>query len=222
MNKSYADVLESYLIAEEGLFSKIKSGINKLEKWDRKKNPQKYAAIDKRKADKEKARKATDSTKDNSNNYYKFNINAEKALDDSKLNLTPYPEGKWEDQDDLFNAIERDLKLALPKILSCKEVIENVNKFCEEYNKTPKDELEDRFFMEDFPSKMSLSWFKSQFCVDSEGDYFMICEGDQCFRSSYGIEIVDIMAKYIKKKYSNYNLHVGTGDGDEGCVYPFD
>ena len=193
---SYADVLESYMIAEEGLFSKLK---NKFKKKNDKKIEESKTA-----------------------NSYNFHVNTDKALEDSKLNLTPYPVDKWNTKDDVIDAMEKDIKIALPKILSCQEVMNAVKDLCEEYNDMPSgDEREDRFNIEDAPTKLSPNWFKSQFKLTEDGGYWIICEGDQMFRSFYGISIINILKKYLNDKYSNYRRYfsLDTGDGDEGCLY---
>lgn len=61
--------------------------------------------------------------------------------------------------------------------------------------------------------------------VENGGDYICIINGDQDVCSScYGFGINDDVAEALELKYSDFVnaglFGVGTGDGDEGCVYP--
>jgi len=217
MNKSYADVLESYMIAEEGFVDKIKSGINKLEKWDRKKNPHKYAAIDKRKADKEKARKAElqrkkekEEATEKSRIYLQFN--RKKALEESGLNLNPLPD---KDEKILNSSIaalvSKDLKMALPKILATKEVNDGIDEYCRKYNNCPKEERNEKFYdmAENYaPDTMTNKWVKSQFKIGQYIDENYFCAFECCKRSfywRYGTNaILDVLIMYVSHRYMHY------------------
>ena len=221
MKENFADVLESYMIAEEADSTeltrkdKIKAGL--------------FAAgmvagtayyIRDAKKQKEKDKQREKERQEREARMPKFSIDSNKALQDSHLNLTPYPAGKWEDEEDIIDAIERDLKAVLPKILNCQEVMRAINGFCEEYNNCNKEEREDKYaWTESYPSKVSPSWFKSKFHVFYDGDFFDICDWDQNFRSFHAIEVIDVLKVYLKKKYANYHIPFSTGDGDEGCIY---
>lgn len=220
MKDNYAEVLESYMIpAEEGLFDKVKSAAAKLEAKDREKRPWKYKKIDEAKAKREKE-KAASKKPEKPDNIYRLKFDANKALPNSTI---IYPKGKFKTAENLVDSMEKDLKIALRKILSSQEINNAFKELCEEYNNFPKGEEFDDRFRFDAPAKLNVNWLKAQFTVENFEEaknevYFLISE-DQDFTIWIGNTVVYALGDYIEAMYGNYITSVNYGDGDEGCIY---
>ena len=234
---SYADVLESYMIAEEADSSKPMTKAEKIKAglvltglaagtaWvihDSKKSKEKMKQREKEQKDREaeyKRKKDEEYAK-----YYHFNINTNKALEECRLDLSEYPEDKFKNNKDFLNSVERDLKSALPRILSTNEVTSAIKKMCDEYNNMPNDEnKKERFyFMDAFPNKISINSIKSKFRIrhfegSEPGDIIFEVSGyDQEFNVAVAYDIITILGKYYESKYGH---GFSQGDGDEGCLY---
>ena len=153
-------------------------------------------------------------------NIYHFKFDAKKALPYSNI---IYPENKFKTAENLVDSMEKDLKIALRKILSSQEVNNAFNALCKDYNEYPKGDAFDDRFRFDAPDKLNINWLKSQFTVenfeeDKDEVYFLISK-DQDFTIWIGNEIVYALGDYIENMYQNYIYSLGYGDGDEGCIY---
>ena len=225
MNKNYADVLESYLIAEEGLFSNLRDKVknSKLYTKLKEKNDKEMERL-RQKANSNSSKSNTTTKESKPNPWYRWSLNADEILQQSRLPLEAYPKEKIND-DNFWDIVEKELRIALPKILNTPAVMQACKDMCEEYNKTPKEELDDKFCFSycGDPAKISVSWIKSQFTVelfegggDDQDAIFVISDGGQDFTIQFGMDVVEILGKYLDKRF---DLSVSYGDGDEGCLY---
>lgn len=154
-------------------------------------------------------------------NIYRLNFNGNKALPDSNI---VYPENKFKTRRELIDSMEKDLKIALRKLLSSQEINDAFAALCEEYNRSPRGkEFDDRFRF-DGPSKLSVNWLKSQFTVENFEEsndevIFEISNRDQDFTIWIGMSLVYVLGDYIENMYQNHIGVIRYGDGDEGCIY---
>ena len=168
-----------------------------------------------------KAFKITAQKTEKKSNVYRLEIDGNKALPKSNI---VYPENKFKTRNELIDTMEKDLKIALKKILSSQEVINAFNDLCKEYNSSPRGEEFDDRFRFDGPAKLSVNWLKSQFKIENfeENDnevIFTVTDSDQLFTIFIANDIPYILGDYIENMYTNYITYVGHGDGDEGCLY---
>ena len=281
MEKNYADVLESYLIAEEGtrgfwkkfnykgIYSAIQkefvnradgyktlgpnydrvmeeykkasqsgNGVNAAE-WNKKFNEAAIKdIIAKMKWKNIDIPDVVEYFEEKNWTTYKASDKKEKAKDprydlsfDEKevARQCGFPTEKYRtdglSNEQIWDAIEKELKIALKKVLACKEITNAFGYMVKVYNSTPKEELDDKFTFcyKGNPSKISLQWLRSQFAIDlfeGGGDdsdaIFEVCNGDQDFRIQIGRDIQEILGDYISGRFG---VSVRYGDGDEGCLY---
>ena len=164
--------------------------------------------------------KITPKPKEKKDTIYRLEIDGNKALQYSN---SIYSKKKKKNNRELIDTIEKDLKIALRKILSSQEVNNAFNDLCKEYNSAPRGEEFDDRFRFDGPAKLSVNWLKSQFKVENfeESDnevIFEISNSDQEFTIFIANSILYALGDYIQNMYVNY-IGVGHGDGDEGCLY---
>lgn len=162
----------------------------------------------------------TPKPKEKKDNIYRLKIDGNKALPESNI---IYSGNKFKNSKELVDALEKDLKIALKKILSSQEVNNAFNNLCKEYNSSPRGEEFDDRFRFDAPTKLTISWLKSQFRVErfeeTKNDViFIISNNDQEFTIFIANDILYALGDYIEGMYINY-IGVGHGDGDEGCLY---
>lgn len=237
MKSNFADALESYMIpaieAENSSWSRKEklqaaaigvgaiAGAAYLIRDAKKSKERAKQQEEDRKKREEEAKRKKEAEEKEYNKRYHFKFDDKKALPDSNI---IYPENKFKNTKELISSLERDLKIALQKLLSSHEINEAFNVLCKDYNNTPNGEERDKRFDFDGPAKLSTSWLKSKFSVElfekgKDDVTFSICRYDQDFTLFLGMELVYVLGDYIENMYKNCINSIRYGDGDEGCLY---
>ena len=219
---------EKYLIAEEGILSKVANGlssaIKKYEDRDRQKHPERYEKFDKLRAEEERKikEKIEAERRRADEEYYKTRYRwdkeaLQKAFKEANLSMK-YP-NKFKnsnpiDDSEFWRYIVADVTTAVKKFINTKAFTNEVKRITEYHNSHKPGDIP---YDDDLPKKISVSWWKSNLndVYDEEMEYICISP-NQDFTLSYGNEIVYMFGEYINEKYGCY---VDYGDGDEGCIY---
>ena len=141
---------------------------------------------------------------------------------DQKYKLSSMTEQEYKN---FINKFLDQLEIDLKKILKPLNSKENINAVKDSYIKDLKN------WYKDNPKELEneIAYAEREFrpglfkIVENCGQYICIIDGDQDINTACG-SVVDEVAEALELKYSDFVdaglFSIGTGDGDEGCIYP--
>ena len=142
---------------------------------------------------------------------------------DQKYKLSSMSKDEYKD---FIIKMEDQIEIDVRKILRPLNSKEVLNKLKEDYIKGCKNWFkDDPKYLESEIKNAENSFRPGLFkIVENAGEYIWIVGGDQSINTHCG-GIVEDVAEALELKYSDFVnaglFSVGTGDGDEGCIYPY-
>ena len=223
--RDLVEVLESYMIAEEGIISKFKNWADKEnDKISMKKHGMKYNEYLASQRPKTKSTSNEEKERNFRNDPTYMKVNVHSVIEEFHINQDPYPDGKFANVNAILQQLCKDIKEVMGYIFKSKEFKEISSKLCRGFNSMLSDPeaLRDKYGltlddMDEGVNKLTPQYIMKLHKPKIGETYVIVmpdASQDECLRLGVFWEISEI----LEPRYENYG-GLSTGDGDEGCIY---